>query len=100
MRTFAVVRLSKKGVEDGGGAVVVGVQGASLDMTPWTFLFAGKSVVIATDYDQAGERGIVSGPLIRWRLVWRFHILGLNLRAAKGKHLRRGPFDVTLTESP
>jgi hypothetical protein len=48
------VTLIDRGVEDDGGTVAVGVQGATLNIEPWTFLFKGKDVVIAMDDDEAG----------------------------------------------
>ena len=34
--------------------VAVGIQGATLNIEPWAFLFTGKDVVIAMDDDEAG----------------------------------------------
>jgi DNA primase len=33
---------------------LIGVQGATLNIEPWAFLFTGKHVVIAMDDDEAG----------------------------------------------
>jgi hypothetical protein len=50
------IRLIDTGIENDGKTVVVGMQGATFNLAPWAFLFAGKRVIIATDYDTAGER--------------------------------------------
>jgi 5S rRNA maturation endonuclease (ribonuclease M5) len=44
------------GMEEDGSTVVVGLQGATLNIEPWSFLFAGKDVIISTDYDEAGRK--------------------------------------------
>ncbi len=44
------------GMEDDGQTVVVGIQGATLNIEPWAFLFTGKEVIISTDYDEAGRK--------------------------------------------
>jgi 5S rRNA maturation endonuclease (ribonuclease M5) len=47
------------GIEDDGATsrtVAVGMQGATLNIQPWSFLFAGKDVIISTDYDEAGRK--------------------------------------------
>jgi hypothetical protein len=50
------ITLIDKGIEDDGKTIAVGVQGATLNIEPWSFLFAGKEVVIAMDDDEAGWR--------------------------------------------
>ena len=50
------IRLIDSGVEDDRKARVVAIQGASLDITPWAFLFTDKRAIIATDYDATGEK--------------------------------------------
>jgi hypothetical protein len=50
------ITLIDKGIEDDGKTIAVGVQGATLNIEPWAFLFAGKHVVIAMDDDEAGWR--------------------------------------------
>lgn len=44
------------GIEDDGKTAVVGLQGATFNIEPWSFLFADKHVVISTDYDKAGRK--------------------------------------------
>ena len=48
------ITLIDRGLEDDGGTVAVGVQGATLNIQPWAFLFTDKHVVIAMDDDEAG----------------------------------------------
>jgi Toprim-like len=48
------ITLIDKGIEDDGKTLVVGVQGATVNIQPWVFLFTGKNVVIAMDDDEAG----------------------------------------------
>jgi hypothetical protein len=48
------ISLIDRGIEDDGETVAVGLQGATLNIEPWAFLFTGKHVVIAMDDDQAG----------------------------------------------
>jgi hypothetical protein len=49
-----VVTLIDRGIEDDGETIAVGVQGATLNIAPWAFLFTDKHVVIAMDDDEAG----------------------------------------------
>jgi hypothetical protein len=44
------------GMEDDGRTAVVGMQGATFNIEPWSFLFADKEVIISTDYDEAGRK--------------------------------------------
>jgi len=48
------VTLIDRRIEEDGETVAVGVQGATLNIEPWAFLFTGKDVVIAMDNDEAG----------------------------------------------
>ena len=48
------ITLLDAGIE-ADGAAVVALQGASFKLEPWNFLFKGKRVVMATDYDEAGR---------------------------------------------
>lgn len=48
------------GMEDDGETVAVGLQGATLNIEPWAFLFADKDVIISTDYDEAGRKAAVN----------------------------------------
>jgi hypothetical protein len=48
------ITLIDRGIEDDGETVAVGVQGATLNIEPWAFLFTGKDVVIAMDNDEPG----------------------------------------------
>jgi 5S rRNA maturation endonuclease (ribonuclease M5) len=50
------ITLIDTGIEDDGRTVVVGLQGATFNIEPWSFLFADKDVIIATDYDEAGRK--------------------------------------------
>jgi hypothetical protein len=50
------ISLIDRGIEDDGETAAVGVQGATLNIEPWAFLFTGKHVVIAMDDDEAGWR--------------------------------------------
>jgi DNA primase len=50
------ITLIDRGIEEDGKTIAVGVQGATLNIEPWTFLFAGKDVVIAMDNDEAGSK--------------------------------------------
>jgi hypothetical protein len=49
-----VISLIDRGIEDDGETIAVGVQGATLNIEPWAFLFTDKHVVIAMDDDEAG----------------------------------------------
>jgi hypothetical protein len=49
-----VISLIDRGIEDDGETVAIGVQGATLNIEPWAFLFTDKHVVIAMDDDEAG----------------------------------------------
>jgi hypothetical protein len=44
------------GLEDDGKTAVIGLQGATFNIEPWSFLFAGKDVIVSTDYDEAGRK--------------------------------------------
>lgn len=48
------ISLIDRGIEDDAETVAVGIQGATLNIEPWAFLFTGKDVVIAMDDDEAG----------------------------------------------
>jgi CHC2-type zinc finger protein/Toprim domain-containing protein len=48
------VGLIDRGIEEDGQTVAVGLQGATLNIEPWAFLFTDKHVVIAMDDDAAG----------------------------------------------
>jgi hypothetical protein len=48
------ITLIDRGIEEDGETVAVGVQGATLNIEPWAFLFTDKHVVIAMDDDEAG----------------------------------------------
>jgi hypothetical protein len=54
------ITLIDRGIEDDGETVAVGVQGATLNIEPWAFLFTGKDVVIAMDNDEAGWKADAS----------------------------------------
>jgi DNA primase len=49
-----VITLIDRGIEADGETVAVGVQGATLNIEPWAFLFTDQHVVIAMDDDEAG----------------------------------------------
>jgi CHC2 zinc finger/Toprim-like len=48
------ITLIDRGIEEDGETVAIGVQGATLNIEPWAFLFTEKKVVIAMDDDEAG----------------------------------------------
>jgi hypothetical protein len=54
------ITLIDRGIEDDGETVAVGVQGATLNIEPWAFLFTDKFVVIAMDDDDAGWKADAS----------------------------------------
>jgi hypothetical protein len=54
------ISLIDRGIEDDGETVAVGLQGATLNVQPWAFLFTGKDVVIAMDDDEAGWKADAS----------------------------------------
>jgi 5S rRNA maturation endonuclease (ribonuclease M5) len=50
------ITLIDTGLEADGKTAIVALQGATFNIEPWSFLFANKDVIIATDYDEAGRK--------------------------------------------
>jgi DNA primase len=61
------ITLIDNGIEDDGSTAVVGLQGATFNVEPWSFLFTDKDVIIASDYDKAGRK---SAGNIKRSLSW------------------------------
>jgi hypothetical protein len=76
------ITLIDRGIEDDGETVAVGVQGATLNIEPWAFLFTGKHVVIAMDDDEAGWKAAENIERVLATVRKSISSLSLNQEAA------------------
>jgi hypothetical protein len=76
------ISLIDRGIEDDGKTVAVGVQGATLNIEPWAFLFTDKHVVIAMDDDEAGWKAAENIDRVLATVTKSISSLRLNEEAA------------------
>jgi len=76
------ITLIDRGIEDDGKTVAVGVQGATLNIEPWAFLFSDKHVVIAMDDDEAGWKAAENIERVLATVSKSINSLRLNQEAA------------------